>query len=404
MQSFSTFLARKYFFALGKLGAIRLMSLTALAGLALGTAAMTVVLSAFAGLEDLVADQFEDANPPLKISPANGPNLVLSAEDSAYLNTEAARYPASIFEPVYEQRVLLAQGENQHITYILGVSDEYVREHRLNEHLLTQADPSLDLGENTLALGAGVAYHLGVSNANPPPIITVYLPKIDATTTALNLSDAVRAKNVFVTSIHTVQPDYDVNKAIAPRSWVQAFTGAKHPSYLEVYDDDNALRKSIEAYFGDRAIIADRLEQEATLFKVMRSERLVVLAILAFVVVLASFGIVSALTIIALEKKNDIYTLWSMGTSNAQLRAIFFKNGLLIVLAGWAVGLGIGTSIILIQKYIGVVSLGSGYIQEYYPVVLSWQHYLLTTTIVLSIGTVISLWSTGKVIQQINQT
>ena len=380
------------------------MSLTALAGLALGTAAMTVVLSAFAGLEDLVADQFEDANPPLKISPANGPNLVLSVEDSAYLNTEAARYPASIFEPVYEQRVLLAQGENQHITYILGVSDEYVREHRLNEHLLTQADPSLDLGENTLALGAGVAYHLGVSNANPPPIITVYLPKIDATTTALNLSDAVRAKNVFVTSIHTVQPDYDVNKAIAPRSWVQTFTGAKHPSYLEVYDDDNALRKSIEAYFGDRAIIADRLEQEATLFKVMRSERLVVLAILAFVVVLASFGIVSALTIIALEKKNDIYTLWSMGTSNAQLRAIFFKNGLLIVLAGWAVGLGIGTSIILIQKYIGVVSLGSGYIQEYYPVVLSWQHYLLTTTIVLSIGTSISLWSTGKVIQQINQT
>lgn len=379
------------------------MSLTALAGLALGTAAMTVVLSAFAGLEDLVADQFEDANPPLKISPANGPNLVLSAEDSAYLNTEAARYPASIFEPVYEQRVLLAQGENQHITYILGVSDEYVREHRLNEHLLTQADPSLDLGENTLALGAGVAYHLGVSNANPPPIITVYLPKIDATTTALNLSDAVRAKNVFVTSIHTVQPDYDVNKAIAPRSWVQTFTGAKHPSYLEVYDDDNALRKSIEVYFGDRAIIADRLEQEATLFKVMRSERLVVLAILAFVVVLASFGIVSALTIIALEKKNDIYTLWSMGTSNAQLRAIFFKNGLLIVLAGWAVGLGIGTSIILIQKYIGVVSLGSGYIQEYYPVVLSWQHYLLTTTIVLSIGTSISLWSTGKVIQQINQ-
>ena len=380
------------------------MSLTALAGLALGTAAMTVVLSAFAGLEDLVADQFEDANPPLKISPANGPNLVLSAEDSAYLNTEAARYPASIFEPVYEQRVLLAQGENQHITYILGVSDEYVREHRLNEHLLTQADPSLDLGENTLALGAGVAYHLGVSNANPPPIITVYLPKIDATTTALNLSDAVRAKNVFVTSIHTVQPDYDVNKAIAPKSWVQTFTGAKHPSYLEVYDDDNALRKSIEAYFGDRAIIADRLEQEATLFKVMRSERLVVLAILAFVVVLASFGIVSALTIIALEKKNDINTLWSMGTSNAQLRAIFFKNGLLIVLAGWAVGLGIGTSIILIQKYIGVVSLGSGYIQEYYPVVLSWQHYLLTTTIVLSIGTSISLWSTGKVIQQINQT
>ena len=73
------------------------MSLTALVGLALGTAAMTVVLSAFAGLEDLVAEQFEDANPPLKISPANGSSLVLSAEDSAYLNTEAARYPCLLY-------------------------------------------------------------------------------------------------------------------------------------------------------------------------------------------------------------------------------------------------------------------------------------------------------------------
>ena len=196
------------------------MSLTALVGLALGTAAMIVVLSAFAGLENLVAEQFEDANPPLKISPAKGPYLALSPEDSAYLNTTAALYPESVFEPVYEQRVLLAQGENQHITYVLGVSDEYIQNHRLNEHLLTQADPGLDLGESTLALGAGVAYHLGVSNANPPPIITVYLPKIEATTTALNLSDAVRTKNAFITSIHTVQPDYDVNKAIAPRSWV----------------------------------------------------------------------------------------------------------------------------------------------------------------------------------------
>ena len=378
------------------------MSLTALVGLALGTAAMIVVLSAFAGLENLVAEQFEDANPPLKISPAEGPYFALSPEDSAYLNTTAALYPESVFEPVYEQRVLLAQGENQHITYVLGVSDEYVQNHRLNEHLLTQADPGLDLGESTLALGAGVAYHLGVSNANPPPIITVYLPKIEATTTALNLSDAVRAKNAFATSIHTVQPDYDVSKAIAPRSWVQDFTGAKHPSYLEVYDDNTALRKSIEAHFGDRAIIADRLEQEATLFKVMRSERLVVLAILAFVVVLASFGIVSALTIIALEKKSDIYTLWSMGTSNAQLRSIFFKNGLFIVLAGWAAGLGLGSTVIMVQEYVGVVSLGSGYIQEYYPVILSWKHYLLTTGIVLSIGTAISLWSTRKVIQQIN--
>ena len=104
------------------------MSLTALIGLSLGTAAMAVVLSAFAGLEDLVASQYEHANPALKISPATGQYLELTAEDSAFISNEAAHYPASVFEPVFEQRVLLAQGDHQHIAYLLGSSMEYERE------------------------------------------------------------------------------------------------------------------------------------------------------------------------------------------------------------------------------------------------------------------------------------
>ena len=399
MKSFSTYLARKYFFSKGKLGAIRLMSMTALIGLALGTAAMTVVLSAFAGLEDLVAGQFEDANPALKISPATGQYLELTKADSVFISNIAAKYPASVFEPVYEQRVLLTQGEHQTIAYLLGVSGEYNREHHLSDHLMTQADPALDLGGNTIQLGAGVAYYLGISTTNPPPIISIYLPKITSTTNALNLSESVKAKNVFVTGIHSVQPDYDANKVIAPREWVQEFTGAAAPSYLEVYEDRTALRRELEAYFGDRVIIADRLEQEATLFKVMRSERLVVIAILAFVVFLASFGVVSALTIIALEKDNDIKTLWAMGATNEQLRKLFFTNGMYITLSGWGVGMLVGIAIILLQKYVGIITLGSGYVQEYYPVTLKFEHVLLTTLIVLGIGTIMSLWSTKNVVR-----
>jgi len=399
LKSFSTYLARKYFFSKGRLGAIRLMSMTALVGLSLGTAAMTVVLSAFAGLEDLVADQFEDANPALKISPSTGQYLELSKADSVFISNIAAKYPASVFEPVYEQRVLLTQGEHQTIAYLLGVSGEYFREHHLSDHLMTQSDPALDLGGNTIELGAGVAYYLGISTTNPPPIISIYLPKITAETNALNLSESVKAKNVFVTGIHSVQPDYDASKVIAPKEWVQEFTGAQAPSYLEVYDESAALRRDLEAHFGERAVIADRLEQEATLFKVMRSERLVVIAILAFVVFLASFGVVSALTIIALEKDNDIKTLWAMGATNDQLRKLFFTNGMYITLSGWGVGMLLGISIILIQKYVGIITLGSGYVQEYYPVTLKIEHIILTTLIVLGIGTIMSLWSTKNVVR-----
>ena len=159
------------------------------------------------------------------------------------------------------------------------------------------------------------------------------------------------------------------------------------------------MRVSIESHFGERVVVADRLEQEVTLFKVMRSERLVVIAILAFVVFLASFGVVSALTIIALEKDNDIRTLWSMGASNAQLRQIFFTNGMYIVVTGWALGITIGSILIVLQQQVGLITLGSGYVQEFYPVTLKNSHLVLTTLIVLGIGTLMSAWSTKYVVK-----
>ena len=400
MRSFSSFIAKKYFFSLGKLGSIRLMSFAALIGLALGTAAMTVVLSAFAGLEDLIAGQFEDANATLKIEPAIGPSINVSEEDSIFLNGLTQDFEATSIMHIFEKRVLLTYGENQYISYLLGVPKAYSTRHNLSEHLLTIADPSMDYGKYTLSMGEGVAYHLGLSSTNPPPVVSIYLPKINAKTNALNLSKAVDGQDAFITAIHSVQADYDQKFAIAPEGWFKEFTGMKTPSFLEVHTtDEKAVRKLLDRYFKDSVIISDRLEQEATLFKVMKSERIVVVCILSFIVLLASFGVVSALLIIALEKKSDVRTLWSMGSSDKDLRKIFFKNGILIVSTGWLSGLLFGMAIIALQKWIGIVPLGSGYVQEYYPVSLKWQHVVITTVIVLGIGSSLSAWATRRVIK-----
>ena len=376
------------------------MSLAALVGLALGTAAMTVVLSAFAGLEDLILTQFEDANATLKIESTTGPFVELTSEDSLFLNGIEANYEETSTMVIYEKRVLLTYGENQHIAYLLGVPKEYAERHHLSEHLLTMADPGMDYGTYTLTLGAGVAYHLGLSSTNPPPIVSVYLPKITSKTSVLNLSDAIEGQNAFATAIHSVQPDYDQKYALATQGWFKDFTGAKAPSFIEIHTaEERRVRKAIEAHFGNRMTVANRLEQEATLFKVMRSERMVVVFILAFIVLLASFGVVSALIIIALEKKDDVHTLWAMGASEADLRSIFFKNGLLIVATGWLSGMVVGLGIIALQHYVGIVPLGTGYVQEYYPVSLKWEHIALTSAIVLGIGSSLSAWATRRVIK-----
>ena len=376
------------------------MSFAALIGLALGTAAMTVVLSAFSGLEDLIAGQFEDTNATLKIEPAIGPSIDISADDSIFLDNLTTDFEATSVMHIFEKRVLLTYGENQYISYLLGVPPEYSVLHNLSEHLITMADPSVDYGKYTLSMGAGVAYHLGLSSTNPAPIVSVYLPKINANTNALNLSKAVNGQDAFTTGIHSIQADYDQKFAIAPEGWFKEFTGMKAPSFLEIHTtDETAVRKLLEQYFEDTVIVYNRLEQEATLFKVMQSERIVVVCILSFIVLLASFGVVSALLIIALEKKSDIRTLWSMGGSDKDLRKIFFKNGILIVSTGWLSGLLLGTAIIALQKWIGIVPLGSGYVQEYYPVSLKWQHLVLTSLIVLGIGSSLSAWATRKVIR-----
>lgn len=373
------------------------MSLTALIGLSLGTAAMTLVLSAFAGLEDLVGSQFEHSNPALKISPASGQFLELTAEDSTFIANEAAHYPASVFEHIYEQRVLLVRENYQVIADLLGTSDEYIREHHIEDYVLTLAEPKFMRNSSAIRLGSEVSNKLGISNTNPPPKITVYLPKINSSTNALNLKNTVESKDALVVSVHTLQPDYD-RKVIAPSDWVKEFTGAKHPSYLEVYSDDDDLRKSIEDHFSDRVVVADRLEQEITTYKLMRSERLVVIAILAFVVLLASFGVVSALTIIALEKDNDIRTLWSMGASNGQLRRLFFTNGMYIVGAGWALGMVIALILIFLQQQFKLIKYGPG-VNQFYPVKIEPSNVLLTTAIVLSIGIIMSAWSTRNVVR-----
>jgi lipoprotein-releasing system permease protein len=382
---------------MGKLGAVRLMSLTALIGLALGTAAMTVVLAAFAGLEDLVASQFEDANAPLKMESATGPYLELDPADLAFLETAISAHPEAGILPIYKKRVLATYGENQHIAYLLGVPETYAQRHNLADHGLSMADPAMDLGGTTLALGSGTAYYLGISSTNPPPVISLYLPKIGEETNLLNLNQALDEKDVFASSIHAVQPEYDQNFIIAPSSWAREFLGNPAPSYYEIYGPEKPLRKALLEHFGDRITLSNRLEQESTLFRVMRSERLVVLGILAFVVLLASFGVVSALTIIALEKKRDIFILWSMGASDFQVRQLFFTNGMLIVLAGWMLGVLLGSLLVILQSSIGLVSLGSGYVREYYPVELTISHIALTSAIVIGIGAALSLWSARRI-------
>lgn len=400
-RSIATFIARKYFFSKSHVGAVNLMNLTALVGLALGTAAMIVVLAAFQGLESLIGDQFQNVNATLKVEPVNGKHLVLDDTDSNLIANLIPQDPEAATHLVVEQRVLAHYGEQQHIVWLKGVTQHYRQTHNVEENLVTQYPIDAWRGP-LLSIGGGVGYHLGISHTNPPQTVNLYLPEVSQETNVLNIGDNLRHERALAVEIFELQADFDANNILAPYDFVAEFIGNATPSYLEIQTTQPKLwRNALEGPWKDKYTIRNRIEQEATLFKVMQSEHTVVILLLSFVIFLSTFGVASAQIMIALEKKQDTKTLWSMGATTHQLRSIFALNGLLTVLVSWITGIGLGLLLVYIQQEVGLLRLGSGYIENFYPVEWQWNHVWLVSGVVLGIGTVMSVWSARNVVKRL---
>ena len=397
-MKFPLYIAGKYFIQRKSNNAVNIITKISIVGILVGSAALLIVLSAFNGLEDLVRGYYNTFDPDLKISLVEGKYFNESKDHSVYLD----QHPEiSSYSKILEEKALLSFRDKEYVCVVKGVDNQYSEVTQIESALVSG---SYDVNENkgsTVVLGAGVAYYLAYSNLDFDQGISVFLPK-SGNYNSMNFQDAFSTNLIYPTGVFRVQPEFDEKYVIAPIKSIRSLLDRpKSLSSIEIdvipSSNIEELQKSLAMKFGDSFRVENRDEQQAVFFKVMKSEALFSYIIFALILAIAAFTTMGSLSMMILEKKSNLTTFWSMGARLKTIRNIFFYQGLLISLSGALGGILFAIILVVVQRTFGLVTVGQGYVVDYYPVILEWKDVLLVFITVAVIGLTISYFTSRRI-------
>jgi lipoprotein-releasing system permease protein len=384
----SLYIAKRYLFAKKSRNAINVISAVSVAGVAVGTMALIIILSVFNGLETMVTAIFNTFDPDLKITAAEGKTFIA---DTARLKLLSSVEGVSCYSLTIEENALLKYGDKQYIATIKGVDNNYA--------MVTNIDSSMWEGEFTLKSekgrpyaipGIGVAQHLDIRINFINPLIIIFPKKSGSST--LDPEDALNKKYIFPSGIFEVEKEYDSKYVYVPLDFAREVTQIdKGVSSIEIKfrkdADPRLVQKEVKKIFGKGFVVQNRYEQQEIFYKVMKSERLAIFFILTLILIIASFNIIGSLTMLIIEKERDIEILKSLGADNNLIRKVFIFEGWLISIIGALTGIILGFLVCWLQQRYGLVKLHSeSLIMDSYPVVLKLKDFIIVPGTVLLIG------------------
>ena len=386
------YIAIKYFFSKKKIGYVHLLSIITQVGIAIGTAALVLVLSVFNGFENLVLDMYNVFDPHIKITSAEGKNF----QNKKIIDLLLLEEEINVFSSVLEEKVLVEYNKKQYLATIKGVDTNYNK--------LTNFDSILVNGDyidnfqktNVAVVGRGVAYYLSMNIGSFFENMTIYLPN-------RNSKNMLKIENAFVSSsispvgIFGGQQEIDSKYIITPISFVQnLIQKQQYVSAIEINLKEKSkmldFQKMLSEELGEKYLIKNQYQQQDFLFKILNTERLVVLLILIFIMIISAFNIISSLAVLIIDKKKDIDQLNNLGLDKQSIRKVFTYKSMLGVLSGSFFGLLFGFSLAYLQQEFGFVKMGEGsFVIDAYPVKILLKDLIFIQIIVLLIGFVASL-------------
>lgn len=384
----SLYIAKRYLFAKKSRNAINVISAVSVAGVAVGTMALIIILSVFNGLELLVTTIFNTFDPDLKITAAEGKSFIA---DTTKLKLLSQINGISCYSLTIEENALLKCGDKQFIATIKGVDDSYAS--------VSNIDSSMWEGEFKLKSpngrrwavpGIGIAQYLGIRINFVYPI-NIYVPRRDAGTNP-DPENAFNRNYIFASGIFQVEQSYDSKYLYLPLDYTQDLIEKPNQvSAIEIKFMGNAdgavIQKNVKKTFGKDFIVQNRFEQQEIFYRVMQSERLAIFFILTLILIIASFNIIGSLTMLIIEKERDIEILKSLGANNNLIRKIFIFEGWLISIIGAVAGIILGFIVCWLQQTYGFIKLNSdSLLMNSYPIVLKLKDFIIVPATVLLIG------------------
>mgnify|MGYP003291530594 CR=1 FL=1 len=389
------FIAKRYLFAKKSHNVINIISAISAIGMAIGTAALIIILSVYNGFDSLVRSMMSSVEPDLMITPSSGKVFVPEGEVYDWIYDQPT---VKNMCGVLQEQVFISYDGQQGIAKAKGVDSIYEEETPLRDHMY-DGEFSLHRGDIPLAsVGTGLAHNMGINPRFLSPI-EIYFPSRTRRISMTNPLSSIEAIKVWPSSIFSISNDIDAELMILPISQMRELleyddeVSAVEIRLTEEADGEELkrLQKEIGERLGPDFKVKDRFQQNESLYKMMKYEKAAIFMILIFVIIIIAFNIFGSLSMLIIEKRGDIETLRSLGAQDSLIRRIFVLEGWMISLTGLAAGLVLGTGFALLQQQFGFIKMPGHFIVQAYPVILSWTDIILTIVGVATIGYLIAL-------------
>lgn len=390
-MNFPFYIARRYLFSKKSHNAINIISMVSVCGVVVATIALVCALSVYNGFNDLVSTLFSSFDPELKITPRSG-----KVFDPTSLEIQQVKQLPEVvrFCDVLQENALVRYKERQSVAAIKGVDDNFEQLTRIDSVLVDGEFKLYDEVANYATLGIGLASSLGINAGFVSPL-EIYAPKRDEKVNLSNPATSFSLENAFIGAVFCInQQVYDEEYMIVPLSLARSlFRYDKEVSSIELKLADgadlSAVKKQMKEILGENYQVHDRFEQQEASFKMMQIEKWMTFLILSFILGIALFNVVGSLSMLMIEKQNDVRTLRNMGADDRLIRRIFLFEGWMISGFGALIGVTVGLVLCLLQQELGLIKLGQtsgAFIIDAYPVRVAAGDILTVFATVLTIG------------------
>ncbi len=387
-MNFPYFIARRYLFAKKSHNIINIISIISVVGMATGVMALVVVLSVFNGFDSLIRSMYSVFDADIKIELVEGKTF---PDTLSSLNTVRNHPSVAVFSEVLQENAIFKYRSKQHIGVVKGVSRNYPELTGIDS-MMIDGEFLLWRGSQPLAvMGQGAAFYLNANLAHFDPL-EIYMPRRGRLPT-ISTATAFTSKAIMPSGVFAIEQEFDTQHVFTPIEFVRGLLNHTHEvTSIEILlaprANQGRVQQEIQQILGDEFKVRNRYQQNESLYRTMKSEKLIVGVILSFILIIASFNIVGTLSMLIIDKRKDVETLRSLGADNRTIQQIFTTEGLLISIAGTVIGAALGLLICWMQIRFKLVKLeGIGdFIIDAYPVDIQPLDIAFILVLVLVIG------------------
>ena len=394
----ASFIAGRYLFARKSHNVINVISAISVVGMAIGTAALTIILSIYNGFDSLVRDMMGNLEPDILITPSKG--KVFVPEGECYDWIYAQESVASMCTVLQEQ-VFISYDGHQGVAMAKGMDAVAQEESPIRENI---RDGKFEFRHGDIpegVVGVGLAYKMGINPRFLAPI-QLYYPSRTRKLSPSSPSSSIEYINIWPSGLFSINSEIDNSYILLDIDKMRELLeySGEEVSAVEIRMKEGCgarelkrVMDGISERLGEDFTVSDRFRQNESLYKMMKYEKASIYLILIFVILIIGLNIHASLSMLIIEKREDISTLRAMGAGETLIRRVFVLEGWFISLLGLAIGLLMGLAFCLLQQRFGLISMPGNFVIQAYPVVLKASDLLITALSVAILGYLIAAFT-----------